>query len=477
MWRLRFAVQLPWGTAPAVSQGRIFRLLRFLPLLLLVPATASAWVNAGEVNQAALVVVHGDGRVLTRCVAFEEPQISGLDLLQRSGLDINLEASSDGAAICRLDGEGCTFPGQNCFCQCEGATCVYWSYWQWSEGGWRYSQKGAASSTVLPGGVDGWVWGAGTVERASSPPAIAFADICAPPTPTLTVTPSSTATPIPTPMPAPTATPSSTALPAPADTRATDTPTASATSTATPTFMPPAPLAAIATATSLPTFTPSPTLTAIPQPSLSPAATPAPPPVIEHFTADRREIVVGETAMLSWRVTNAEAVELHASGRAVAVPNEGSLLLAPPQNTTYQLVAANGGGSTATSMTIVVRPRAAAPDEPQPTQPELQPTDPQTSLAATAISTHAQAVSQAEPILIVPSPLPTDTPFPTLAPVVLARDTLVAETTNLSPAAGEATFVSEATLPLVVVGLVALVGIPLLMAAALLVLWLSRRPS
>ena len=37
-------------------------------------------------NQAALVVVHGDGSLVTRCVEFNEPQINGYDLLQRSGL-------------------------------------------------------------------------------------------------------------------------------------------------------------------------------------------------------------------------------------------------------------------------------------------------------------------------------------------------------------------------------------------------------
>lgn len=145
-----------------------------LVLLLLCAETASAQ----EEQRAGLVVVHGDGRVVTQCVAFAETTISGADLLARSALDVAVEASGMGATVCRLDGEGCDFPAESCFCQCQGSPCIYWSYWRLNNGEWQYSNGGAGNTTVQDGAVEGWRWGLGTVEAAAPPPDVAFADIC-----------------------------------------------------------------------------------------------------------------------------------------------------------------------------------------------------------------------------------------------------------------------------------------------------------
>ena len=142
--------------------------------LLLVAAPAAAQDD----HRAGLVIVHGDGSVTTQCVAFAEESITGAELLARSGLDLAVEASSMGATICRLDGEGCDFPAETCFCQCQGSPCVYWSYWRRTDGAWLYSNAGAANTTVRDGAVEGWRWGLGTVDKAEAPPAITFADIC-----------------------------------------------------------------------------------------------------------------------------------------------------------------------------------------------------------------------------------------------------------------------------------------------------------
>lgn len=457
--------------ASALSPGHLVRLiwnrvLRSVPLLLLALGAASAWASAGDVNQAALVIVHGDGSVVTRCVAFEESQISGFDLLQRSGLDINLEASTMGATICRLDGEGCTFPAQSCFCQCEGSSCRYWSYWRWADGEWRYSQQGASNSTVLPGSIDGWVWGAGAVDQASPPPALTFADVCTPATPT------PTATPLPATV-APTSSP-------------TGTPALTPTATFIPTALPTAP----ATATSPPTFTPSPPPAVTPLPTIQAATSLAPPPVIEMFTADRREIVAGEVFTLTWRVANATAVELQASGRAIAVPAAGSLPLTPPQNTTYQLAAANSGGSVAAGMTIVVRPRFVAPDNQQAVQPTLQQAEPASTppsavaepsatpaVAASATPMATPATVAANPVVITPLSLPTETPLPTLAPLVLVGSAPPVHTAGHTPTADAALPALPTMPPLMLVGLLGLVGVPLFMVAVLLALWWLRRTS
>lgn len=146
--------------------------------LLITMLLCAAPVAAQEENRAGLMIVHGDGSVATQCIAFAEESISGAELLTRSQLDLSMEASSMGATICRIDGEGCNFPTESCFCQCQGSPCIYWSYWRLTEGEWRYSNIGAGNALVRAGDVDGWRWGAGTVDKAESPPVTTFEEIC-----------------------------------------------------------------------------------------------------------------------------------------------------------------------------------------------------------------------------------------------------------------------------------------------------------
>ena len=71
-------------TASAVSPDgplAIWARVRVLLALLLMLGAATAGVNADDVNRAGLVIVHGDGRIVTRCIDFAEPQITGMELL------------------------------------------------------------------------------------------------------------------------------------------------------------------------------------------------------------------------------------------------------------------------------------------------------------------------------------------------------------------------------------------------------------
>jgi len=162
--------------------------------------------SLAESNRAGLVVVHGNGQVSKPCVLFTESQITGYDLLTRSNLDLSVDASNPtGVAVCRLDREGCTYPGQTCFCQCQGSPCIYWSFWRLNAGVWKYSNLGASSTVIHNGDVDGWVWGAGNFSSATAPPSVIFEQVCPLPTPTQTA--SATSAPLtPTPIP-PTNTP------------------------------------------------------------------------------------------------------------------------------------------------------------------------------------------------------------------------------------------------------------------------------
>ncbi len=166
--------------------------IQLLTLLLLgvTLAIASSTLAQDPPGRAALVVRLGDEQTVTRCVEFDEPEISGLDLLERSGLALAIEYQSGGAAVCSIESTGC--PADDCFCQCKGgADCVYWSYWQLSNGTWNYSLAGAGAMRVEDGQVHGWTWGPGSVTEAIPPDPTSFEAIC-------TSSEPSTNTPVPT---------------------------------------------------------------------------------------------------------------------------------------------------------------------------------------------------------------------------------------------------------------------------------------
>jgi hypothetical protein len=202
------------------------RITRFLGLALFLFALASSAgrTYAEEPNQAGLVVQFGDDRIETRCVAFEGQEISGADLLTRSGLELSVDTSSGmGITVCQIEGEGCAFPAEPCFCQCTGGDeCAYWNYFYRDAGatGWEYSALGAILRQVKPGSVEAWVWGDGHTPLDDQ---LTFETVCPAPTATpsrvpATATPSpviATRTPTTTQMPvsAPTALPTATSLP------------------------------------------------------------------------------------------------------------------------------------------------------------------------------------------------------------------------------------------------------------------------
>jgi hypothetical protein len=140
---------------------------------------ATRAAQAQETNRAGLVVIDGAGASRSFCIDFAEDEISGYELIQRAGLELAVEASAMGVTVCAIDGEGCAYPAESCFCQCQGSPCVYWSYWTHAADGWRYEARGATLTRVRDGDVHGWRWGAGTVAEAQAPPAAAFAEICA----------------------------------------------------------------------------------------------------------------------------------------------------------------------------------------------------------------------------------------------------------------------------------------------------------
>ncbi|MCS6880247.1 MAG: hypothetical protein RMK84_06210 [Oscillochloridaceae bacterium] len=128
--------------------------LALLLIALAVPPPATPSAGASRQNRAGLIVQTGDGEAITRCVSFEEPQISGLALLERSGVPFAVVNDERyGAFICGIAGVGC--PAERCLCAYPPR---YWQYWLLERNGWRVSPVGASGRVVRDGDVDGWVW-------------------------------------------------------------------------------------------------------------------------------------------------------------------------------------------------------------------------------------------------------------------------------------------------------------------------------
>ncbi len=151
-----------------------------LVLFLLLPGRALA---EGP-NRVGLVVQFADGQVTTRCLAFSEPEITGEEVLRRSGLSLILDYSFGmGAAVCKIEGDGCDLSrGEECFCRCQGRNCEYWAYFEGKDDGtWSYLGVGATGHIVRNGSMEGWAWTKGTTleEAEVTPPRLTFAEVCA----------------------------------------------------------------------------------------------------------------------------------------------------------------------------------------------------------------------------------------------------------------------------------------------------------
>ncbi len=333
----------------------LVQLLLVIAALLLGPMPSA---HAQGPNQVALIVQHGNGSLVTRCVAFSEPHLTGYQILTRSGLDVVAAVGSLGAAICAIEGEGCE--ARNCFCQ---SPPNYWSYWKLVNGEWTYSQMGANSAQVHPGSVEGWTWGPG-----NPPPMISFADVCAPPPPP---------TDIPTNTPQPTSTP--TATPAP-----TLTPMPTATHTQAP--------------------TPTHTATQTPDNILEPTVTPVPTPDV-WFRLDTNPINYGSCTHVRWDTQHATDVYFDGA----AVQRSGAIAVCPTQPTIYRLRVLGPLWEQEFSLTLGVSggPIATPTNTPPPTHTRTA------TPTSTATPESAATVTMETP---EPAPRQTDYPLPAASP-------------------------------------------------------------
>jgi hypothetical protein len=131
-----------------------------LVALLLVTVGRATPARAAS-NRAALVVQFGDGYRIVRLVEFHTPTVTGMQLLQLSGLDATTQGD---LLVCRIGPDGCALQ-QSCYCSAP----YYWSFFVWAPAGWRFVCSGAASYTVHAGEVVAFMWGNGELPRYVDP--------------------------------------------------------------------------------------------------------------------------------------------------------------------------------------------------------------------------------------------------------------------------------------------------------------------
>lgn len=145
------------GIGLSIMLGRVGILPILLAIMIAIPANALA-------SQASVVVRHGNGNMVKRCVDFGSTTITGLELLQKAGLSPVLE----NGFMVSIDGDKAKSSTE------PGVTDDYWSYWRIDNNKWSYSRAGASSQKVGDGDVQGWQRGGSTLML----PTIKFDDIC-----------------------------------------------------------------------------------------------------------------------------------------------------------------------------------------------------------------------------------------------------------------------------------------------------------
>ncbi|MGA7989067.1 MAG: hypothetical protein WCB51_11790 [Candidatus Dormiibacterota bacterium] len=176
---------------------------------------ATLCVQAGAPHRAGIVVEHGDGGVVRRCVGFATPSITAIAVLEASGIENGTIGfgSLGGAAVCQIDNEPASYP-PGCFT----GSGSYWELFVAHAGGsWTAARQGASLTTLADGGDVGFRY---NPQAGPDPPPVAAAGTCPPATPTpvpASVPPSRAATPRPNGSPVATLTPGVPRTPAPTE--------------------------------------------------------------------------------------------------------------------------------------------------------------------------------------------------------------------------------------------------------------------
>ena len=112
-------------------------------------------------NRAGLVIEYGDGAVTYAIVPFDESTISGIQLLELSGVPlVTVEFGGLGDAVCTIGERGCGVGDcRQRVCQSADPDSPFWQYFRLTDGKtWTPLILGASSAQVENGSIEGWSW-------------------------------------------------------------------------------------------------------------------------------------------------------------------------------------------------------------------------------------------------------------------------------------------------------------------------------
>jgi hypothetical protein len=208
------------GEASVTLRFRHLVLAAAVAVAVQLPITAVAWsapagtcLAADGAHHVAVVVQHGSGATVVRCVAFAGASLSGEQVLKGSGIPYQtVSFGGIGLAVCQVDGEPAEFPPS-----CWTTTSPFWTLFVARKGGsWTPSSLGISAQVFRDGDSEGLRF-----EAQTAPVAPTIYGNCP------------TATPPPV-TPRPTRSPAPTAVPTPARTGTAPTPEATSSPSQTP---------------------------------------------------------------------------------------------------------------------------------------------------------------------------------------------------------------------------------------------------
>ena len=129
--------------------------------LVLSGCTPASTPEITQAGRAGLIIVGQDGSTRQTCITLTSTEASGRTLLEQSSRPVTLDdRNAMGALVCAIDGLGCDYPAEPCFCRCEQlGTCTYWAYFvRTPSGEWTYSVQGVSAQPVRPGELHAWLW-------------------------------------------------------------------------------------------------------------------------------------------------------------------------------------------------------------------------------------------------------------------------------------------------------------------------------
>jgi hypothetical protein len=140
--RPRLFVPIVLATAVATAVTALAALAPGSPL-------ASSCAGAGP-NHAALVVEHGDGSIVTRCVSFGVASVSGEQMLNLSGMAWSGQSfGTFGEAVCAVDAE----PAH--YAVCPGKDSYWAVFVSRGRGPWQLASVGISTLTLSDGDAEG----------------------------------------------------------------------------------------------------------------------------------------------------------------------------------------------------------------------------------------------------------------------------------------------------------------------------------